>query len=149
MTGCRSLEVELLWQMSEQGEYAVDYGLLFELEKERDVGTWEYSTTLLLEKEIGRYSATANLGLIYEWGDEIDNEWETALALQGRYRYSPRFEPALEFYMAEDTLGLGPVLTGVERLGLMKALRWEAGIILGMDKDTADYTLRGVLEYEF
>jgi len=37
----------------------------------------------------------------------------------------------------------------MERLGVMKALRWEAGVILGVDSDTPDYTLRAVLEYEF
>lgn len=142
-------EVEVLWQVSEQGEYFLDYGLLFELEKEHNVDIWEYATVLLLEKEFGRFSGTANLGVIYEWGDDISNEWETALALQARYRYSPRFEPALELYAGEDSLGAGPVLTGLEKLGTMKALRWEAGVILGMDSDTADYTLRAVLEYEF
>lgn len=142
-------EVELLWQVTEQGEYFLDYGLLFELEKEKDVDIWEYATVLLLEKELGRFSTTANLGLIYEWGDDIDNEWETSLALQGRYRYSPRFEPALELYMGEDTLGMGPVMMGAQRIGQMKALRWEAGVIMGMNNDTADYTLRAVLEFEF
>ncbi len=86
-------EVEALWQLSEQGEYFIDYGLLFELEKENNEDIWEYSTTLLLEKEFGRYSATANLGLMYEWGDDISNEWETYLALQGRYRMSPPWNP--------------------------------------------------------
>ena len=76
-------EIEALWQLSEQGEYSLDYGLLFELEKERHEDIWEYATVLLLEREFGRYSATANLGLIYEWGDDISNEWETSLALQG------------------------------------------------------------------
>jgi hypothetical protein len=142
-------EVELLWQLSEQGEYVLDYGLLFELEKEHQEDIWEYATVLLLEKEFGRFSGTANLGLIYEWGDDIQDEWETTLALQGRYRYSPRFEPALEFYAGEDTRALGPVLTGTERLGPMKALRWEAGVVFGLDSDTSDYTLRAVLEYEF
>jgi hypothetical protein len=142
-------ELETLWQLSEQGEYFLDYGLLFELEKEHDEDVWEYATTLLLEKEFGRYSTTANLGLIYEWGDDIDNEWETSLALQGRYRMSPQLEPALELYVGQDTLGLGPVLMGMERLGAAQALRWEAGIIFGADNDTADYTLRAMLEYEF
>ncbi len=142
-------ELEALWQLSEQGEYIADYGLLFELEKENDEDVWEYATTLLLEKELGRFSATANLGIIYEWGDDIENEWETSLSLQGRYRMSPRFEPALELYMGEDTLGLGPVVMGVERIAYMQALRWEAGIILGADSDTADYTIRAALEYEF
>ncbi|MEH6588340.1 MAG: hypothetical protein V7720_17435 [Halioglobus sp.] len=142
-------EIELLWQVSEQGEYALDYGLLFELEREHNEDVWEYGTALLLEKEFGRYSATANFGLVYEWGEDINDEWETALALQWRYRHSPRFEPALELYAGEETLGAGPVITGRERMGLMKALKWEAGIIVGMDTDTADYTLRAVLEYEF
>jgi hypothetical protein len=145
----KAYEVELLWQLSEQGEYAVDYGLMFELEKEHQEDIWEYATVLLLEREFGRFSGTANLGLVYEWGDDIKDEWETTLAVQARYRYSPRLEPALELYSAEDTLGAGPVLSGLERLGPMRALSWEAGVILGLDSDTADYTLRAVLEYEF
>ena len=142
-------ELEVLWQLSEQGEYFLDYGLLFELEKEDDEDVWEYATTVLLEKEFGKFSGTANLGLIYEWGDDIKDEWETTMALQGRYRMSPRLEPAVELYLGEDTLGIGPVLMGMERLGALRALRWEAGIIFGAADDTADYTLRAVLEYEF
>jgi len=90
-----------------------------------------------------------NIGLLYVWGADIDNELETSLALQVRYRSSPRFEPALELYMGQDTKGLGPVIMGKERLGIMKALRWEPGVILGLDNETADYTLRAGLEYEF
>ncbi len=142
-------EIEALWQLSEQGEFAVDYGLLFELEREHSNDVWEYGTTLLVEKELGRYSATANFGLIYEWGDDIKDEWETALALQWRYRHSPRLEPALEFYAGEETLGGGPVVAGLEKIGPMRALKWEIGLIFGLDNDTADYTLRTVLEYEF
>ena len=142
-------EVEALWQMSEQGEYVVDYGLLFELEKYRYDEIWEYATTLLLEKEVGRVSATANLSVIYEWGDDIADEFETAAALQARYRYSQALEPALELYMGEDTLALGPMVQGLARLGSRQALRWEAGVVWGLDTVTADYTLRAVLEYEF
>ena len=53
------------------------------------------------------------------------------------------------FLVAALARGLGPVVMGVERLGIMKALRWELGVILGVDSKTADYTLRAVLEYEF
>lgn len=142
-------EAEVLWQMSEQGEFFVDYGLLFELEKEHQEEAWEAATTVLLEKEFGSFSATANVGLIYEWGNDIRDEWETSLALQGRYRYSPRLEPALELYSGENTRGLGPTVMGMEKLAPMKALRWELGIIFGLDSETADYTLRAQLEYEF
>ncbi|WP_243391591.1 hypothetical protein [Pseudohalioglobus lutimaris] len=147
--GLEAYEIEMLWQLSEQGEHIVDYGLLFELEKEHNRDIWEASTAVLLEKEFGRFSATANLGLTFEGGSDIADEWETALALQGRYRYSPRFEPALEMYSGEDTLGAGPVLLGLERLGPLSALKWQAGVIFGLDDTTADYTVRALLEYEF
>jgi hypothetical protein len=142
-------EAEVLWQLSEQGEFFIDYGLLFELEKEHQEEAWEAAATVLLEKEFGSFSGTANLGLIYEWGNDIRDEWETSLALQGRYRYSPRFEPALELYSGENTRALGPVLMGMEKFAPMKALRWEMGVIFGLDSETADYTVRALLEYEF
>lgn len=145
----RGWEAEVLWQVSEQGEYAVDYGLLFELEKARDDDVWEYATTLLLERELGRFSATANLGLVYEWGDDIADEFETTVALQGRYRHSPLLEPALELYLGEDTRALGPMLLGMARLGERQALRWEAGVVWALDNTTADYSFRALLEYEF
>lgn len=145
----RAWEAEVLWQVSEQGEYLLDYGLLFELEKVRDDDIWEYATTLLLERELGRFSATANLGLVYEWGDDIADELETTAALQARYRQSPVLEPALELYLGEDTRALGPVLLGMARLGERQALRWEAGVVWGLDHTTADYSFRALLEYEF
>jgi hypothetical protein len=142
-------EGELLWQMSEQGEYFLDYGMLFEVEQEKETEGWEYSSTLLLEREFGRLSGTANIGLIYERSDATGDELETTLALQARYRGSPHLEPALELYLGENTRGLGPVLAGAARLAPMRSLRWELGVILGLEQDTPDYTLRALLEYEF
>lgn len=142
-------EFEVLWQLTEQGEYALDYGLLFELEKMHHSNNWEYSTALLLEKELQRFSVTANIGVIYEWGDDFDDEWETAIALQARYRFSPRLEPALELYANQDTRGLGPVIMGVERVGKRRALRWELGAVIGLNSNSPDYTMRAMLEYEF
>ncbi|GAB3288451.1 hypothetical protein [Parahaliea aestuarii] len=142
-------ELETLWQITEQGEYALDYGLLFELEKERGEDSWESAVSLLLERELGRFSVAANLEAAYEWGDDIRDEWETGLALQGRYRYRPEFEPAVEFYKGEDTAGLGPAGLGNFRLGPGRSLHWEAAVIVGLDSATPDYTLRTLLEYEF
>jgi hypothetical protein len=142
-------ELEALWQLTEQGERALDYGLLFELERANHDGIWEAATTLLLERELGRFSATANLELAYEGGGDISNELETGLALQGRYRLRPEFEPSLELYMADNTRGLGPVAQGLFRLGLQRRLHYEAGVIFGVDDNTPDVTLRVLLEYEF
>jgi hypothetical protein len=90
-------ELETRLQLTEQGEYAMDWGMLVELEKAHEEDEYELATALLMEKQWGRWVGAANLWLEYEWGDEVKDEFETATALQLRYRLSPKFEPALEF----------------------------------------------------
>jgi len=142
-------EVELKWQLSEQGEYWADYGLLFEYEDERSLDAREFTVGFLAEKELGNWSTAANLFVIREWGDDIRAEFETALAMQARYRMRESFEPALEFYAGQDTRGLGPVLQGTLRTGLRRSLHWEAGLIFGLDTTSPDQTWRFLFEYEF
>ncbi len=143
------IELEAIWQITEQGEYAADWGMLFELDRALDENITEVSASLLAERQWGRWVGTANLALIYEWGSDIDNEAETALALQGKYRYSRALEPAIEVYSSEGGLGAGPVLVGSQRLGGGRKLRWEAGVIYGLDEDAAHRTYRLMLEFEF
>ena len=142
-------ELEFKWQLTEQGEYSADWGLMFEYEEELDVDINEFTVGLLAEKELGRWSATANLYLIQEWGNAIQDEFETAVALQARYRYSRVFEPAIELYAGQNTIGLGPAFVGNMSLGVRKSLNWEAGLIFGLDDTTPDSTFRVLLEYEF
>ncbi len=142
-------EVEFKWQLTEQGEYAVDWGLLFEFEDVVDASINEVTIGILAEKELGRWSTTANLNLIQEWGSAIKDEFETAVSLQARYRHSRVFEPAVELYAGQNTLGLGPAFGGNLNLGIRKSLNWEAGLIFGLDNETPDSTFRILLEYEF
>lgn len=101
-------EVELKWQLTEQGEYFADWGLLFEYETETEVDIDEFRIGILTEKEWGRMSGTANLMFTQEWGDDINDEFESSLSLQTRYRYSSFFEPGLEFYRGQTATGIGP-----------------------------------------
>ena len=144
-----AIEIEALWQLTEQGEYDEDWGLLFEVEHEIDEHVSEISGALIIEKEWQKWIGTANLYLIYEWGSEIDNEFETAMALQTRYRYSRSIQPAIEFYISEDSKGIGPVLLGDIKLEGRKKIHWEAGVILALDNETADQTVKFLIEYEF
>ena len=144
-----AVELEALWQITEQGEYDFDWGMLFELEHERDDNVSEVAAALLIEKEWHKWVATANLYLIYEWGSNIDNELETAMAVQGRYRYSRALEPAIEFYSSDSSEGIGPVLLGSFRLSGKKQIRWEAGVIFALDNETPDKTLKLLVEFEF
>ena len=142
-------ELEALWQLTEQGEFSADWGLLFELEKEKELNIWEFSTGLLAEKERGKWSATANLIVTYEWGRDIDNELESSLGLQLRYRHSSAIEPGIEFYGGENTRALGPVLLGQINLDGKRKLKWELGAIFGLDSDSPNHTLRLLTEFEF
>lgn len=142
-------EIEGLWQATEQGRYFADFGLLFEFEKAYDGKMVEVLAALLMEKEWGRAIGTVNLKAIYEFGDDVDAELETALAAQARYRYARQFEPAMELYAGQNTLGAGPVVVGSRLLGGPRRLRWEFGSIFGLRDDTPDVTARALVEFEF
>ncbi|MDY6982045.1 MAG: hypothetical protein SV422_03065 [Pseudomonadota bacterium] len=142
-------EAEFKWQLTEQGEYWADWGLLFEYENERRRDAEEFSVALLAEKEWNRWSGAANLHVINEWGGSVVNEIETALALQLRHRYAQAFEPGIEFYAGQDARGIGPVVQGTVRTGLRKSLHWEAGAIAGLGDDSPDMTWRFLFEFEF
>jgi hypothetical protein len=142
-------ELEARWQVTEQGEYASDLGMVFELEKDADDSIWEVASTLILAFNRGRYTTTVNATLGYEWGDSIDNEFETGASLQSKYRLQPSFEPAIEIYTNEDTLALGPVIMGTIKTGIMQQVYWEFGALAGLQKETPDMNLRFLLEYEF
>ena len=144
-----AVEAELKWQLTEQGEYGVDWGLLVEYEHERRIDAEEFALGLLAEKEWGKWSGTANVKLINEWGDDINSEVETMLALQARYRYSRLLEPAIEFYAGQNTRGIGPSVQGTIVAGLRKSVHWQAGLIFGLDNNSADQSWRFQLEYEF
>lgn len=142
-------ELELKWQLTEQGEYFSDWGMLFEFEHERDTDIQELRTSVLTEKEFGILTGTLNLSAVYEWGDAINNEFETELAAQLRYRYAPLFEPAIELYVGQAFSGVGPVALGSARFGAGRKLRWELGVILGVNSTSPDQIWRAMLEYEF
>ncbi|MFT5140664.1 MAG: FTR1 family protein [Lysobacterales bacterium] len=142
-------EIEAKRQLTEQGEFWADWGLVFELENEVHKDIWELATGVLAEKEWGKWSGTANLFVISEWGSDIKNEIEAKLGLQLRYRYSKAFEPALEFYSGQNTIGLGPAFLGQFNLQGKRKLKWEAGIILGLDSKSPNQTWRFLAEFEF
>ncbi len=144
-----SYEVEVRWMITQQGEYAVDWGMLFEVEKQHNFDNWEVKAGILAETEIGKSSVTANLFTVYEFGETLASEFETELSLQYRYRLQPGFQPAVELYAGEDFLGLGPAFMGNRRFEKRKQLKWEAAVIFGLTNDSSDNTVRISIEYEF
>ncbi|MEC8747152.1 MAG: hypothetical protein VXX73_02485 [Pseudomonadota bacterium] len=147
--GLESYEVELRWMMTEQGRYWADWATLFELEKQHNTDDWEVKAGILTEKEFGQFSLTTNISLVYEWGQTVENEWESEFKAKFRYRWIPEVQPGLEVYVAEDFIGVGPAFMGIKRFDRQQQLKWELGFIAGLNGDSKDHTLRMSLEYEF
>jgi len=144
-----AVELEAKIQLTEQGEYDEDWGLLFEYAKGFGTTINEFSSGLLIDKEMGHWTGALNLFIEYEWGEGFQNELETSLASQLRFRYSRLFEPAVEFYQGQDTTAIGPAIMGNIRFAHARKLHWETGLIFGLRSRTPDQTLRILLEYEF
>lgn len=142
-------ELEAKWQLTEQGEYAFDWGMVFELERASQFNIWEASSVLITSRDFGRWTGKANFGITYEWGPGVKDEFETELRMQARYRLREVFEPAVELHMGQDTKALGPAVTGLHRLSPGKKIRWEAGVFFGLDSISPDETLKLNFEYEF
>jgi hypothetical protein len=146
----RAYELEVTWQLTEQGEYASDWGLLFEAEADRDADRREIAAGVLWEKELGhRWVAAANAMVEYEFGDEVENEFETAFRAQLRYLHAPGLEPAIELYLDDQDYAVGPAFQGVWRLVPGKQLRWEFGLLFGIGHSTPANSVRSGIEFEF
>ena len=122
---------------------------LFEIEKQYNTDDWAAKAGLLTEKELGQFSLTTNVSLVYEWGETVANEWEGEFKAKFRYRWIPEVQPGIEMYVAEDYVGVGPAFMGIKRFDRQKQLKWELGFIAGLNGDSKDHTLRMSLEYEF
>lgn len=147
--GLQAYEIEIRWMMTEQGELWADWGMLFEVEKNHARNDWEVTTGVIFEKEFGRTSLTMNLFGIYEWGDNLQEEFETEFRLKYRYRWLPQVQPAIELYTGEGYFGIGPAFMGIQRFDGQKQLKWEAGFISELSNSGKDHSFRVTLEYEF
>ncbi len=146
----RGYEAELKWQITEQGEYWADWGLLLEAGTAKDISSHEFAAGILWEKELASsWVLAANAIAEYEYGNDIEDEFETALRAQLRYRYSVAIEPALELYLDDQDWAAGPALMGTVKLSSRKQLRWELGLLFGLDTKTPENSLRGGIEFEF
>ena len=143
-------EAEFKWQLTEQGEYWADWGLLVEIGKAKDIDSNEVAIGLLYEKELtNRWVAAANLLVEYESGGDIDDELESAFRSQLRYRYNSRFSIGIEAYADDQDIAFGPLMMGNLALLGKKRVNWELGMVFGLDSNTPNTSIRGGLEVEF
>lgn len=143
-----AFEIEALYQVTEQGEFWADFGLLFEVERERKSQEWEGNIGFIFEKELGQWSAAVNLQNLYEFKDNNRHAWKHSQAFQMRYRNSPSFEPGIELYSDKNDLFLGAVFLGQIKMQQSK-FNWEVGLLREVNNADNESVLRALIEYEF
>lgn len=146
-----AVEVEAKFQMTEQGEYDSDWGLIFEIEHELDPDFWEIATGILVTKDSGQFTHTGNFKLAIEWGNDIESDVELEAVFQSRFRWSRYFEPGVEYFIDDNERSLGLIIQGnVRSFGAQRnKLFWNLGWFAGLNDETPDQSLRIMFEFEY
>ena len=151
------IEWENTFLLTEPGRYWVDLGLLAELAYDYPVRRSAIALGPMFQKEIG--ALQSNLNVIFERelghggepGAEIDYEWQV------KWRGNARFEPGLQSigtlgrtndFGHQMEVGLGPAFFGQVFTSPRNKLKYDAGLLFGLNKNTPDTTVRFQIEYE-
>lgn len=125
------------------------FGLLAEVEKEREADVWEYKAGPLYEQNFGKdWRLRANAFAERARGaDAGDSDTEYSGAAQLAWVEDDDLAPAVEYYGERNNHGAGPGLLGEFNLGGQE-LEWQAGVIFGLTDHSDDVTYRWSLEAE-
>ena len=160
--GFDAWEWENKFQLTETGKYAVDVGMVLEIErpKNRKEG-WEVVWGALLQKELTS-TVQANLNVLFSRQFHAQESTTTELGYQWQVKY--RWRPELEFgVQGFGALGpwrqwadaggqshvVGPALFGKLRVGANQHVKYNAALLVGQGSGSPRSTLRMQAEYEF
>lgn len=154
-TELTAIEWENKFQLTEQGEYWLDTGVLTELKYNTNDGADKFEIKGLFAKDTGDFSHAANIIAEREFGDHSSDETEFGLAWSTRYRYMPEFEPGIEIYSEFGSLSNGSDFDeekhriGPVAYGHIGHFAYDVGYLVGISEAAPDGTLKALLEYEW
>lgn len=160
-TKLEAVEWENIFQLTERGQYPVDVGVLFEVERPMDHAEgWEVKLGPLLQTEFGKVQVNFNPILERHFDAEEKSETELTYQWQAKYRLMQSFEFGAQGFgevgkwndwekSDEQTHKAGPAIFGKLPLGNHDAFKYNAALLFGLNRHTPDHTLRATLEYEF
>lgn len=158
-------EWENKFQLTETGKYAVDLGLITELEAPLSANTpWEFRFGPLFQTESGKLQLNGNLLFERAFGhaDESGVPYATNFLYQwqAKYRWKQEFEYGLQGMgelgkwndwssQSEQIHNAGPAVFGRFVLGKRQAIRYNAAWLFGASEATPKHTFRMQVEYEY
>jgi hypothetical protein len=155
-------EWENRFQLTETGKYPVDVGFLFELERPEDrTEGYEYKWGALLQADLGTM-VQANLNILFEKHIHAASPGPAELGYQWqvKYRYKPEFEFGAQGFgevgawdhwdaTSKQSHIAGPAIFGKLDIGERRAIKYDAGILFGLNNGSPRTTFRMRAEYEF
>ncbi len=153
---------ENVLQLTEPGEWPLDIGLSFEVERSRrSQDQLDVTGGALLQKEFGLFQA--NLNILLNHVIEGTEPATTRVHFQGqlKYRYSEPLEFGVQAFSnvssyrttwapySDQVHRIGPVALGKVKFGHERSLSYNAAFLFGTTDHSPDRTLRFQIEYEF
>lgn len=154
-------EWENRFQLTETGRYPVDVGFLLEIERPKDPSEgYEYRWGPLLQTEFGLWQANLNLLVEKHIRAAEPENAELGYQWQLKYRWRPSLEAGVQGFggvgswddwasSQEQSHIAGPALFGRIKVGQHHAIKYNAGLLFGLNSTSPKHTLRVQAEYEF
>jgi hypothetical protein len=154
-------EWENKFQLTETGKYPVDVGFLLEIERPKDRSEgYEYKWGPLLQSEFGLWQANVNLQIEKHLRTAESERAELGYQWQLKYRWKPSLEAGVQGFgsvgpwndwapSSEQSHIGGPALFGRIKVGERQTIKYNAGLLFGLNNSAPKRTLRMQAEYEF
>jgi hypothetical protein len=151
------IEWENIFALTEPGQYWLDLGLFAELARDYGAGGNAVTIGPMLQKELGPAQANLNVFYVRQLGGQGGQGSEYNYAWQAKWRGNPRFEPGLQGFGTLAATGalasgpahkLGPAFFSQAAVGGRNKVKFDAALLFGLNRNTADRTVRFTLEYE-
>jgi len=154
-------ELEAVIQLTPQGKYWLDAGLLAEYEHAAEGGhPDQFKLAPLFEKEFGQFTATVNLAFARESGPNKAPGTQFSYGARVKYHLESGLQPAIELFGDPGRIGhtpsysqqphwIGPALYGKWKTAPGQALVWSVAALFGITDAASDTRAVVRLEYEF
>jgi len=154
-------EWENKFQLTETGEYPVDAGFVVELERPQDHSEgYEVRFGPLFQTEFGKVQLNGNLLFERYYRASTTEPMQFGYQWQAKYRWAEAFEFGLQGFgdvgpwdswdpADQQSHRFGPAVFGKLPVGVHKAIRYNAALLLKASSGAPNSTFRMQIEYEF